>query len=138
MRAAAKLDVPVRTGGCFCGTVRYEARGKPFHETLCHCSDCRRAAGAPNVAWFSVLRAAFRFTAGEPKLFRSSTRAIRRFCPDCGTQLTFEADALPDELDITIASLDEPNDVPPHDHTRVGSRLAWDVIADGLPARAPE
>jgi hypothetical protein len=34
------------TGGCLCGAVRYEARGTPFHPTVCHCSICRRAAGA--------------------------------------------------------------------------------------------
>ena len=87
------------------------------------------------MGWFSVLRRDFRFTAGEPKVFHSSARAVRRFCPDCGTQLTFEAFAHPDEIDITIASLDDPNAVPPRDHTRAASRLVWDSIADGLPER---
>lgn len=130
------MEGPVLKGGCFCGQVRYEAGGTPFHETLCHCSDCRRAAGAPTVAWFSVLRKDFRFTAGAPNLYRSSGHAIRRFCPNCGTQLTFEADALPDELDVTIASLDDPDALPPRDHTRAAGRLAWDVIGDGLPERS--
>ena len=26
-------------GGCFCGRIRYETAGTPFHETNCHCSD---------------------------------------------------------------------------------------------------
>jgi hypothetical protein len=125
------------TGGCFCGRIRYAARGTPFHETLCHCTDCRRAAGAPAVAWFSVRRQEFQFTAGDPRAFRSSDRAIRRFCPDCGTQLTFEADALPDEIDITTASLDDPDAVPPRDHCHVEGRVAWDIIADGRPLRQP-
>ncbi|HEX4768731.1 MAG TPA: GFA family protein [Lichenihabitans sp.] len=127
---------PTRIGGCFCGKVRYEAQGTPFHETLCHCTDCRRAAGAPAIAWFSVGRAEFRFTAGEPRVFRSSDRAIRRFCPDCGTQLTFEADALPDEVDVTAASLDEPNEVPPRDHSHAGSRVAWDELSPTIRVRS--
>ena len=44
------------TGGCFCGRVRYEARGPAFNRTSCHCSICRRTSGAPFVAWFSVAR----------------------------------------------------------------------------------
>jgi hypothetical protein len=35
------------TGGCACGAVRYETDAEPFHRTLCHCVDCRRAAAAP-------------------------------------------------------------------------------------------
>ena len=34
------------TGGCFCGRVRYEARGPAFNRTSCHCSICRRTSGA--------------------------------------------------------------------------------------------
>jgi hypothetical protein len=42
------------TGGCFCGFVRSETTGTPCEESICHCSICRRTAGAPLVAWFSV------------------------------------------------------------------------------------
>jgi hypothetical protein len=34
-------EMPMLTGGRFCGAMRYEADGKPFHETNCHCSICR-------------------------------------------------------------------------------------------------
>ena len=33
------------SGRCLCGRIRYEVRGTPFHETLCHCDDCRRDYG---------------------------------------------------------------------------------------------
>ncbi len=125
----------VLRGGCFCGQVCYEARGTPFHATLCHCADCRRAAGAPAVAWFTVLQSNFRVTAGEPAVFRSSPRAVRRFCPTCGTQLTFEADATPDEVDITTASLDDPAAAPPRDHSYAASRVSWDRLDESLPVR---
>src|SRR3712207_5083812 len=112
------------TGGCFCGYVRYEAGGAPYNATLCHCTTCRRACGAPVVAWFSVPRTQFRLT-GEPRRFRSSNRAMRSFCPECGTALTFELDGAADEIDITTASLDDPSRVPPTDHTYAGSRIRW-------------
>lgn len=121
------------TGGCHCGRVRYETDAEPFEATVCHCSICRRTTGAPFVAWATVPRARFRFVAGTPARLRSSAAAVRSFCPNCGTQLTFEGADTPDETDITTASLDDPGRVPPKDHTYVASRLAWVRLADGLP-----
>ncbi len=120
-------------GGCFCGAIRYEATGTPFHPTNCHCRMCRRASGAPFVAWFSVPRSSFRFVEGTPTRFRSSTKAMRSFCCRCGTQLTFEHDGAPDEIDVTICSLDDPEQMVPADHVYTSTKLAWLKLADGLP-----
>jgi hypothetical protein len=94
---------------------------------------CRRAAGAPMVAWFSVRRSAYRVVAGEPARYASSARAVRTFCGRCGTTLTFEDAAHPDEIDVTTASLDDPEAMPPRDHTRAATRLSWVRLAGGLP-----
>jgi hypothetical protein len=120
-------------GGCFCGFVRYRAEGPAWDETLCHCSICRRISGAPLVAWFSVAAASFRFTSGEPARFASSDHAARSFCPRCGTPLTFQSTRAPGELDVTTCSLDDPERVPPHDHTRASAKLSWLKLGDGLP-----
>ena len=120
-------------GGCFCGAIRYEAGGIPFHQTNCHCSICRRTTGAPFVAWFSVPRSEFRLIQGMPAQFRSSPKGMRSFCPRCGTQLTFEHDDASNEIDVTTCSLDAPDQLPPKDHTRTSSKLAWVKLADGLP-----
>ena len=120
-------------GRCFCGFVRYRAVGVPFDETNCHCSICRRTSGAPFVAWFSVRRADFELLAGAPASFRSSTHGTRTFCPRCGTPLTFESASSPDEIDVTICSLDDPEGLPPRDHTQVATRLPW-VDLGTLPA----
>jgi hypothetical protein len=122
------------TGGCYCGAVRYETDGEPFHETICHCADCRRIVGAASVAWLTVSRSRFRFTGKDPASIRSSASVTRRFCGVCGTSLTYENDAVPDEVDVTIASLDDPDAWPPKDHTRTQQKLRWDAICDGLPA----
>jgi hypothetical protein len=119
-------------GGCFCGFVRYEAGGAPTDRTTCHCVICRRTTGAPHVTWFTVRRDAFSVTTGTPASFRSSEHAVRTFCPRCGTQLTFASARFPDEIDVTVCSLDEPGAEPPTDHTFAASRVAWDVICDGL------
>jgi hypothetical protein len=119
-------------GGCFCGRIRYATAGTPFHETNCHCSICRRTTGAPFVTWFSVARSQFRFVCGEPTRFRSTAKGTRGFCPQCGTQLTFEHADFSAEIDITTCSLDDPNELPPKDHTHLSSKLDWVRLADQL------
>ena len=118
-------------GGCMCGRVRYLAEGEPFNPTICHCIDCRRAAGAPMVAWFSIAPAGLRFTAAEPHRFRSSPNATRSFCPHCGTPLTFQDQ--PDAIDVSTCTLDDPEALPPADHTRTARQLSWVRLADPLP-----
>jgi len=120
-------------GGCMCGAVRYAADGAPFHSTLCHCVDCRRASGAPALAWFSVRRDALRWTAGTPARHASSPGVERQFCGRCGTQLTWHSASVPDEIDITTCSLDDPDAVAPADHTFDAQRVRWLHLADGWP-----
>jgi len=118
-------------GGCFCGAVRYEA-GSPYHLTNCHCTTCRRTSGAPFVTWFSVRRAEFKLLQGALVLFRSSANGVRGFCGRCGSHVTFEFEDA-DEIDFTTCTLDEPERLPPEDHTWARSRLPWIRLADGLP-----
>src|SRR5262245_52953950 len=112
-------------GGCLCGAVRYLASGPASFATLCHCTSCRRAAGAPAVAWVTFPTAGFRFMQGEPASFRSSPPVMRRFCGRCGSPLTYEHTAFPSGVDVTTASLDAPERCPPVDHTWASERLAW-------------
>jgi hypothetical protein len=122
------------TGGCLCGAVRYETSPQIFHETICHCPSCRRAAGAPCVAWFSVLASDFRITAGTPAAYQSSEHVTRTFCAHCGTALTYRRADIADEIDITTCSLDDAASVAPDDHTFTAYHLPWLKIDDGLPS----
>ena len=120
-------------GGCLCGAVRYRASG-PFHDrTICHCETCRRASGAPLVAWFSVPTGRFRWLGGTARSYQSSQRATRTFCPDCGTALTYQRVDRPEEIDVTIASLDQPATCLPEDHVWTARQLPWIKLDDGLP-----
>lgn len=123
----------MREGGCHCGWIRYEVHAAPFHETNCHCSICRRTTGGTYVTWFSVPKAAFKFRSGHATRYASSGWGNRSFCPRCGTQLTFEDARYPDEIDVTTSSLDDPQRLPPKDHTRVSAKLAWVELGATLP-----
>jgi hypothetical protein len=120
-------------GGCLCGQVRYRASGSRRGITICHCATCKRASGAPIVAWCGFVTNSFSFTLGTPTIYRSSEAVERGFCGRCGTQLTYRRLDDPAFVDVTIASLDDPEAIPPQDHTWVQSRLSWIVLGDGLP-----
>ena len=94
-------------GGCLCGAVRYRITGEPLSAGFCHCRMCQRAAGATVVAWMAFRRDDFHFVKGEVDSLRASARATRRFCPQCGTALTFEYAGSTETVDVTIASLDD-------------------------------
>jgi hypothetical protein len=123
----------VHRGGCACGAVRYEASGPAENACLCHCASCRRAAGATPVAWATFAPARFAVVRGALALRRSSPQAVRGFCAACGTSLTYAHDLRPDEIDVTLASLDAPAEVRPACHIWVSDRVDWLPLADGLP-----
>ena len=123
----------VLSGGCCCGAVRYETSEHVFHATICHCPTCRKCAGAPSVAWFSVHLTDFDIISGSLTTYQSSLHVTRGFCAECGTQLTYQRDDFPSEIDITLCSLDDPEMTRPDDHTFVDYRLSWMVLGDTLP-----
>jgi len=128
------MNARVHAGGCLCGGVRYEVTAEALDDVAhCHCTMCRRASGAPLVAWFTVPPEAFRLTLGALRTWRSSAAGERGFCPDCGCQISFRDDGFPDELDVTAATLDDPEQARPSRHIWTENTLSWLQIDDHLP-----
>jgi hypothetical protein len=121
------------SGQCLCGAIKYEVSGPPAHLCLCHCTQCRQGVGATPVAWATFARQGLALSAGEPAWFSSSPHAKRGFCPACGCSVFFENKNFPDEIDVTVASLDRPDDFAPTMHIWVPSKVAWARTDDGLP-----
>jgi hypothetical protein len=123
-------------GGCQCRSVRYRIHGEPVMTALCHCSMCRRANAAPAVAWVMYQQDQVEFTDQQPTIYESSPGARRGFCPRCGTQVSFTGDFIPGLIDLTIGSLDRPEEMPPTLHYWDSKRLPWMQFADTLPRYA--
>lgn len=85
------------------------------------------------VAWITVPRTAFEFTRGTPAENSSSPGVVRRFCSLCGSQLTYERGDLPEETDVTVATLDDPSVAAPADQTWHDERIAWTDRIPSLP-----
>lgn len=122
------------TGHCHCGNIQYTLSGELAYSGLCHCSDCRRHAGAPMVAWAAFPESSLKVLKGKPKIYNSSENGRRHFCPDCGTGLFYYNNSmLPGIVDIQTATLDDPNTIAPQVHVQVAERLAWMSEVNKLP-----
>ena len=122
-------------GGCHCGAVRYAVSGEPKHVALCHCSDCRKSAGAPMVAWAAFGEAEFSLIKGSVTTFNSSGESMRSFCPTCGSGIYFvNQQALPGLVDVQLATFDNPDALAPLVQIQVADRISWMEHAHDLPA----
>jgi hypothetical protein len=129
---------PVMTGGCQCGAVRYALLATPKF-TLCHCRMCQKAVGGPFAALAMVAKTDIAWTRGQPAAYRSSSAAFRDFCAACGTPLTFRFTDAP-HMEVTIGSLDRPQDAVPVELFGVESRMPWLVqaVTGGLPEQTTQ
>ena len=84
---------------CHCGSLRAVTSGDPVLVNICHCKACQRRTGA-----LAGHGAAFKKTQvrikGRGTVFERDGQPGRKvqfhFCPNCGTSLSWEADARPD------------------------------------------
>lgn len=86
------------------------------------------------VAWGTFARARFEITKGTLAEYTSSPQVWRGFCADCGTSITYRHAKRPEEIDVTLVTLDDPAALEPAAHIWVQDKLPWVNINDGLPA----
>ena len=122
-------------GGCACGTVRYRLASAPFDTGWCHCRLCQKVSGAPALVFTTVPRGDFIIEEGADQVAEVALVSFgrRRFARCCGTPLTIQVDWQPDTIDVTVASLAAPAEVPPGFHIWMASAIPWAEPADDLP-----
>jgi hypothetical protein len=122
----------VMEGGCACGRVRFKARVANGEAYLCHCRMCQRATGSISIA-FKHLKAADVEWAAPPDWYESSPIARRPYCRECGTSLGFIFKEGSENMDLTVASFDDPSRFVPKWHFGAESiHRAW-LNTEGLP-----
>ncbi len=126
-------------GGCLCGKVRYSAEAEPAFVGVCHCRNCQKSSGTAFGTVVAVAKPALSVE-GAVKTFddRADSGRIlhRRFCPECGSSLFDEAEALPGVVMIMAGTLDDPGAVTPAMEIFCDSAMPWVKLA-GEPKRFP-
>lgn len=121
------------SGGCLCGSLRYESKQKPIETAYCHCSICRKSTSAPVVAFASFPLSDFSYTKGKPSIYQSSPTGQREFCNKCGTQIAYRGLDNPKTVDINSGTLDDMESVAPQFHIYTKDKVSWFEINDQLP-----
>ncbi|PZP22345.1 GFA family protein [Pseudomonas kuykendallii] len=125
-------------GGCHCGALRYRFAAPLRDIAHCHCSICRRTSGGLVTTWIGVPLERFEWLRGTPAQYASSDTCTRYFCGTCGAQLALFTRLSPQTLDVTIATLDEPQRAPADRHIWVTTRLPWLTLDPHLPSEDEE
>jgi hypothetical protein len=120
------------TGGCFCGAIRYEVRGKLTSVTYCHCSKCRKWHGHVG-AYTAADRSDFTLTESRGLKWHAVSESVRRgFCGECGSTVLFDEAQSP-KMSLTPGTLDAPTGTFEKAHIFVGSKGDYYDIAGALP-----
>ena len=120
-------------GGCLCGSVRFRITGVPRSSSVCFCRSCRLAGGAPSVAWFVVNIDQYTLLSGQPATFQSSPPVTRSFCAKCGTPLSYQHTDDRNAIEITTATLDDPQRFPPTREIWHSQRVPWAASSPTIP-----
>ena len=128
------------TGGCLCGKVRYSADVEPAFTGVCHCRNCQKESGGAFAIVVAVPQPDLTVR-GQMKTYTdrgdSGKAMYRRFCPDCGSTLMDEAEAMPGVAMIQAGTLDDVSWVKPTMQVYCDSAQPWVQLA-GEMARFPK
>jgi hypothetical protein len=120
-------------GGCLCGKVRYSVAVEKPEGYYCHCRMCQLAFGNTRAAYLNVRKDHVHWH-GQRAAYASSKIAVRGFCANCGTPLSFEYNGS-ERMDLSVGSLDEPGRLVPVTHFGIETRVENWHADDGLPGQ---
>jgi hypothetical protein len=132
------------TGGCVCGSVRYECAAEPLRVTVCHCLWCQRRTGSAFGVEVVFPLEAVSVSGIEPTTYRRISDESGRwldvyFCPRCGSNLGLTLEAAPGIRSVPAGTLDQPERLDPaqlkfrHVFTR-SRRAGWSDITSEVEA----
>jgi hypothetical protein len=127
------------TGGCQCGTLRYEILRAPLLTYTCHCTDCQHLTSSAFSMAIIVPDSAFRLNTGEPRLLQctaDSGRVKTRFlCPECGCWICGPPHPGATQKDavrrVRAGTLDDTSWLLPTAHFWTRRKQPWVVLPSG-------
>ena len=124
------------TGGCLCGSLRYEIDAAPITTRVCWCRLCQRigaGGGTVNVCFPSSALRVHGESRDHVSVADSGNVMHRRFCPQCGVHLFSAAESRPHLIFVRAGTLDDPEIARPAATIWVSQAPSWAAIDAHLP-----
>ena len=123
------------SGGCYCGSLRYDSVGDIEASIQCHCRECQYITGGnPNVIMIMPLNG-FEFVKGVPKTFKRKdieNAVTRLFCENCGTGIGTKNPNRPNSIILKVGTFDDPSIFKPDIAIFTIDKQKFHYIEDGL------
>ena len=124
-------------GGCYCGALRYIAKGEPQASVQCHCRECQYITGGnPNIIIIMPLEG-FKFTKGYAKTFKRldiEQAVTRLFCNHCGTGIGTKNPMRPASIILKVGTFDDPSVFTPAVAIFTCDKQSFHHIGEGVKA----
>ena len=120
-----------RKASCSCGALTVTVEGAPDFISMCHCADCQRRSGSPfgTGAFFPRDRIKI---AGSYKTWSRKTDSgndmINYFCPNCGTNIAWDATVRPNSLAVAVGAFNDPHFNLPTISFYTANKHDWVVV----------
>lgn len=124
------------TGGCLCGSIRYVATAKPIVTRACWCKLCQSLASGNATINLAFLKSSITIE-GQLNDYQSvaddGNKMHRKFCPNCGTHVTSEAEERPNIIVIRAGTLDDTEQVKVEGIIWTSEAPSWATLDPDLP-----
>jgi hypothetical protein len=123
-----------RVATCRCGQLKASCEGEPVRVSVCHCLECQKRSGSAFAAQARWADDDITVT-GEAKVWErvadSGHRVTYRFCPDCGSTVTYQIEGWPGVTAVPLGAFADPAFPAPKFSVYEDRKHAWvDVLGD--------
>ncbi len=118
----------MRIASCRCGSLKASCSGEPLRLSVCHCRACQQRTG-------SAFSAQVRFPVDAVTVQGTSLEFVRtadsghqvtyRFCPNCGSTVSYTIDAWPDLVAVPLGLFDDADFSDPAYSIYEKNRHSW-------------
>jgi hypothetical protein len=128
------------TGGCLCGSVRFEITEPLVSAGYCHCTRCQRRTGTASAASARIAPGSLRVLAGEEliRAFEPPDGFAKCFCSACGSALWSRHPEDHEVMSVRLGAIDGDPGIRPSYHAYVTYAAPWEPIPDDGLTRFPE